>query len=224
MVSTQPTASPAPFALFLIIGIVGMIICMILVGKRYEMPPVKVIIAAVYMTITGVFATYLLAFLESGAWGGRSFFGAAFLVPVFMYPASKVLRLNYADLMDICAPAGCIMLSLLKIKCAIDGCCYGRWVQFLGETFRFPSQIVESIFALVLMIILLILIVRGNHRGTIYAWCLFLYGIMRSILNLLRETTPWLGPLPQGNVWALLAIIIGATIILRRKKKAGTAS
>lgn len=217
MIYTEPTEA-TPFGLFLIIGVIGMILCMLYTGKRYEIVSWKVIVAAVYMTVTGVLATHLMAFLESGEWGGRSFFGAAFLVPVFMFPVAKILKINYGDLMDICAPAGCIMLSLLKIKCAMDGCCYGRWIMLSNTAFRFPSQIVESIMAMVLMLILVIVLVAGKQRGLVYPWCLFLYGIMRSILNLLRETTPWIGPIPQGNVWALIATVIGAAILLKKKR------
>jgi prolipoprotein diacylglyceryltransferase len=219
MMSTKTFLSEVPFEIFLVIGLVCMVLCMCYVGRKYGLTIKQIVLSAVYMTVTGVFATYLMSYIEAGEWGGRSFFGAAFLVPVFMYPMAKVMKVAYGDMMDICAPAGCIMLALLKVKCAVDGCCYGRWIIMSTSAFRFPSQIVESIGALVLMAVLLIMIARGNQRRMIYPWCLFLYGIMRSVLNLLRETTPWLGPVPQGNVWAMLALLIGLEILIVHKRR-----
>lgn len=114
------------FVVFLIIGMIGMLLCMLYCGRVYHISRWKIIISSVILTFGGVAGTYLMGYLENGSWGARSFFGAMFAVPLIMWIVALILRLPYGMLLDICAPAGCIMFSLLKIKCKIDGCCGGR--------------------------------------------------------------------------------------------------
>lgn len=207
------------FFIFLGLGMVAMILCMLYAGKIYGIERRDVIITAVYLTICGTFATYIMFFIETGQFGGRSFFGAAFFVPVFMYPLAKILKIRYGYIMDICAPAGCIMLFILKFKCYLDGCCEGKLIILKTTAFRFPSQIVESVLALVLAAVIMLIIIKGRHKTMVYPILLVIYGIMRFFLNLLREVDPWLGPLPAGNVWSLLAIIIGIIVLVVNKRK-----
>ena len=207
------------FYIFLSTGMVAMILCMLYAGKTYGITAKKVIITAVYLTISGTLATHIMSFIETGQFGGRSFFGAAFFVPIFMYPLAKLLNIRYGEIMDICAPAGCIMLSILKFKCYLDGCCWGR--QFILKTtaIRFPSQIVESVLALVLAAVMMLILIKGRHKTMVYPMQLVIYGVLRFFLNLLRDVDPWLGPLPAGNVWSLLAIAIGCIVLAVNKKK-----
>lgn len=207
------------FAVFLIIGMCAMFLPMLYGGRSYNFPIWKTIISAIILTGIGLLGAHLMALLESGNWSGRSFFGALFLAPVLMWPIAKILNLSYSKLIDICAPAECIMLALLKVKCNIDGCCGGRYMQFGHFGFTFPSQIVECVIAIVLMLVLLAILKKKKWEGVVYPWYMFLYGIIRFILNLLRDTTPWIGPLPAGNFWALISLIIGGSILLYYKKK-----
>ena len=109
----------------------------------------------------------------------------------------------------------------------IDGCCAGV---ILGQTedniyVRFPSQIVEFVTALILTVLLLYLSYNPKYRGKIYPITLVLYGTLRFVLNLFRDdwdrTQSFNLPLPLGNIWALIAVIVGAVwlIALKRKRK-----
>ena len=51
-------------------------------------------VVTVWLTITGVFGTMVLAYIEMGTFGGTSFYGAVFLVPVLMFPA-MLMKLCY---------------------------------------------------------------------------------------------------------------------------------
>ena len=184
------------------------------INKDYQIPVWKVAVSCVSLAIIGMFGVKLMSFVESGNWTGRSFYGAVFLIPVLMYPVARLLKINYGNLMDLTPPAGCIMLALLKVKCKIDGCCFGRIMIIKGKIIQFPSQIVECIAALVLMIIMIVIIRSGRWRGLAYAWVMFLYGIIRLILNSFRETSPWVGPFSSGSFWSIISIVIGASILI----------
>ncbi len=208
------------FTVFLIIGMVGMLLSMLYCGHQYHMPIWKIAFCAAIITISGVLGAYLMGFIESGNWGGRSYFGAVFFVPIIMWIAAKRLKLPYGHLMDVCAPAGCIMLAVLKIKCNIDGCCGGRFFALEnGELFRFPSQIVESIVGLFLAIAFIWINKKGTKQSMVYPLYLLSYGVARFILSFFRYPHPWIGSLPAGAFWSLISIAVGLTVLFLQKKK-----
>ena len=204
------------FGLIIILAVIG---CMICLGRIYGIERKKSFIAAICLLATGMLGMFIMFFIEEGEFGGGSFFGAVFLVPLCMYPLAKALGIGYGDLMDICAPAGCLTLAILKFKCYMDGCCFGRLYMTNAWAFRFPSQIVECVVALVLAAVMILIVVKDKHRTMVYPILLVTYGIIRFGLNLLREVPAWLGPLPSGNVWSLLCIIIGCIVLIVNKKK-----
>ncbi len=204
------------FALIIILAVIA---CMICLGGLYGIEKKKSFVTAVCLLITGMFGMFIMCFIESGNFYGGSFFGAVFIVPLCMYPLAKALKIEYGDIMDMCAPTGCVVLSILKFKCHLEGCCFGRLFMTNSWAFRFPSQIVECVVALVLAAVMLLIMVKGKHRTMLYPMLMVLYGITRFGLNLLREVPGWLGPIPAGNVWSLLCIIIGCIVLIVNKKK-----
>jgi len=208
-----------PLVGFLVIGVVCMIACMLYMAwpwKTITIP--KIVIIAAVMPIIGVLGSYGMYFIENGKWDGRSFYGAVFLMPVLMYPVAKLLKVGYGEALDLCIPAGCISHALIKVKCSIDGCCYGRAFIINSRRVRFPSQKVECVAALVLMAVLLVMAKKGKWKGKIYFWYLILYGASRFVLEFFRDTDPWIGPLSAGSFWSLISIAIGAAALLYSRK------
>ena len=81
----------------------------------------------------------------------------------------------------------------------------------------FPSQLVELINAVVLMLVLMVMALSQKWRGKIYPWYLIIYGCTRFVLNWFRFTSPLLMGLPAGNLWSLVAIFIGVLWLTDRK-------
>lgn len=209
-----------PFKLLLGGGTLLMIAVMLWSGRYYNIHVWKRVLSAIILTLTGLLGTKILALIETGSFAGRSFFGAVLFTPFMMIPVALLLRVKIPDMLDLCAPSECMMLAFMKVHCYISGCCYGMimYRNQYGKAFRFPSQIVECVTAILLMSVLLIMMSKGKGRGKLYAWYLLLYGILRFILNLFRETTPWIWILPAGNVWSLVSIFIGGIILLYSNK------
>lgn len=208
--------------LFLAGGTLLMFGVMLLAGQKNRLPWWKLLISSVVLAAAGVLGARLLYLLENGVWGGISFYGAVFLPPLIMLPAALLLKLPPAQLMDLCAPAECVMLALLKVQCLVEGCCGGRVIGFssrTGEPIVFPSQIAECVNALVLMVILILLIRGGKKKGLAYPAYMILYGVTRFFLNLLRETTPFILGLAAGNFWSLVSIVIGLIAWFAVRKK-----
>lgn len=204
----------------LLIGTCAMMIPIMILMKRYQVKTLKGIPVAFVLTITGTMGTYIWHFVESSWFGPRSFYGAVFLVPLAFLFVAKRIRIPYGDLMDFCAPAECVMLAIMKYQCFVDGCCAGkalRWIAADGSVV-FPSQIVELVNALAIMVVLMGLAFSKKSRGKIYAWYLVIYGVTRFVLNLFRDnTSPLLMGLPAGNLWSLLALFVGILWLTDRK-------
>lgn len=213
--------------IFLAIGTFAMGIPIILMSERYEISRWKAILATVILTISGTAGAFLMFFVENQRFGGISFYGAVFVVPVIFLAVTPLLRVPYRKLMDLCAVGECIMLALMKVHCMLGKCCFGRVLLTLtdGTIIRFPSRLAEMAVAIVLFVILFQWGMQGRKRGELYIWYMILYGSVRFLLNIFREA--WVTKemiLPFGNVWSLIAITVGMTwlAIIRKRNQKGT--
>lgn len=211
------------FLVYLSLGTLAMLVPLLICASWYGIKPYKCVIIAIMLTVVGTSGTYLFGFIENQfRFGSRSFYGAVFLIPVIFGLAARLLRVSYGDLMDLSAPAVCVMLVLMKVLCKIEGCCGGRelFVTAEGISVFFPSQIVELVNALILSAVLLVMSRKERFRGRIYPWYLVIYGCTRFVLNIFREA--WATKemlLPFGNIWSLVAILIGVVWLIAAQRK-----
>jgi len=203
------------FKLLLCLGTGIMILVTWITGGKYGYSVWKRILFSIVLTILGVAGTKIMAFIETGQFAGLSFYGSVFFTPLLMLPVGRLLRMKSLDTLDLCAPAECSMLVIMKISCYISGCCSGRVLHVAenGDAVRFPSQFVEGGAALVITIILIVLLLSEKQRGSIYPWYMIIYGVVRFALNFYRETTPFIGKLPAGNFWSLISIGLGGVLL-----------
>ena len=203
--------SPA-FIVTLLTGAAAMLAVMLAARKRYGVSALRCLAFSALLTVCGVAGAKVMFAIETGgASGGVSFFGAVFFPPAVMALAALIARTPVRTVLDLCAPAECVMLALLKVRCVIDGCCYGRLL-YATQTvaIRFPSQIVELLASLVILAVLFRLMGREKWRGKLYPCYLLIYGGTRFVLNTLRDTEPFVWLLPAGHFWSLIAMAIGA--------------
>ena len=171
----------------------------------------------------GVFCVKFFAFLESGADAGgfsrMSLFGAVFFLPAVYWLASKVSRRDPAEVFDIFCICTVFTLLCARFNCLIAGCCAGRAI--FGTAFTWPVRQIEILYYGVFVYVFAPKVLKGNNRGTVYPWYMLSYGLLRFVLEFLRETG-FSFPLHPAHGWALLSMIIGAIILRRldRKKRA----
>lgn len=213
---------PISLLIMLVIG-TGVMFVPIFVQSRWRgIKFWKSVIITLMLAITGVIGIYLWFFVENLEFGGRSFYGAVFLVPIICIFFSRILNIPYGALTDISAPAGCAMLAVMKIKCLMDDCCNGikLYSNADGIAVYFPSQIVELINAAIIFVILMLISYKSKNRGKVYAWFLILYGATRFVLNFFRMSArPYVWIIPAGHFWSLFAIAIGIIWLIVQKKK-----
>lgn len=200
------------------LGAVAMFVSMVLRKKQFPQVALwKMIVLTVWLTITGVLGTMILAYIESGKFGGTSFYGAVLMVPVLIMPA-MLMKITHKDILNLCAPAECAMLLIMRFDCLDKGCCFGKYLPKLG--FQFPSQITEMIVALAVMIVL-IRMHRKNSQIQLYPWYMIMYGVLRFCIQGLRYggTNPWILGLSAGHFWSLVSITIGVIWLLLSKER-----
>ncbi|MCL2531044.1 MAG: prolipoprotein diacylglyceryl transferase [Oscillospiraceae bacterium] len=95
-----------------------------------------------------------------------------------------------------------------RLGCYFNGCCYGI-VLSLGA--RFPSQLAETGFAII--ILLLFLIVRLERKKTNIMFPLFviLYSIGRLAFEFFREDTVRVGLISMSQ-WVAVMLIVGCIV------------
>ena len=115
------------------IGTGAMFVIITVLMLRYKTIIWKSLPVTVLLTIAGTLGTYIWFFVEASHFGGRSYYGAVFLVPLMFVFIAKLMKIPYGDLMDFCAPAECVMLAIMKYQCFTEGCCAGKVLRTFGN-------------------------------------------------------------------------------------------
>ena len=211
--------------IFIGLGTLAMLVLSLLSADKYKIPLWKSIVLPVLLTFCGVLGAMLLSYVESGGiWGGISFYGSVLLIPILMVLVSFAIKLPYAKIMDMSAPQVCAMLAVMKVHCFVMGCCggvyyYSEWLQ---RSFVFPSQIVEVVVAICIMVVLLLLSRGDMFKDRQYGVFLLIYGVIRFCLNFFRGgITPFLWIIPAGHLWSIVSVLIGIgwLIIVTKKNR-----
>ncbi len=196
-------------------------------NRIYHIPVWKLAIVIIIGAIASCVGIFGLAYIEFGYWSRWSFFGCVFCVPVVYYLLSKIIKTPYDILMDFAGPICALFFAIIKINCAVKGCCGG--IGFClknGEEIFFPVQIIEIFGGTIILILLLCMQCAGRKRGKIAPIFLILFGTMRFVLSFfraeivyfrfLRDIDIWV---PATRLWPLVCIIWGLIWMYRITSK-----
>jgi phosphatidylglycerol:prolipoprotein diacylglycerol transferase len=185
--------------------------------------------------------------------GGLSFYGAlAFGIPAGIVFLSIRLRklpdVRLWQVADISMPSIALGIAFARIGCYLNGCCFGKacpaWFPF-GQAFPdgsipadhyakhftpewpvlvYPTQLISSLNALVLFIVLSLLFKRRRFDGQLF--CLFgiWYGLSRAAIEFLRADNA-LTVFGIMTTWQLAGLVLAVGcavfwIVLRRRSQA----
>ena len=196
---------------FVAAGTIAMLAVAFLCRPVFQLSVLKTVLLTLCLTVAGVAGVALLFFVENGRFGGVSFFGAVLLVPLLLFPLSRLLRLSYPVYLDLAAPMVSVMLAVMKVNCYLSGCCQGKvlYHDAAGQAVRFPSQLTELGMALLLAVILIVCIKGGVLSGLRFPLFMILYSVTRFVMNFLRETEPFVLGMAAGNFWAIISTLAG---------------
>lgn len=206
----------------LLLGSVGMFLCIVMRRNRFSLQLWQGAAFTILLTVVGVAGAMLLFYLESGYFGGVSFYGSVFLIPLLMPLVGRLFRLAPGQTMDICGPCVGIMIGCMRFNCVLNGCC-GGWQVCLGNIcFSWPTQAMDSIGDFAIVLWLLQLEREDRAKGALYPGFMVAYSVMRFLLEFLRDTPKdWLH-LSHGQWFALTAIAAGMLWVFLQKRRSAS--
>lgn len=205
--------------LMLTLGTLGMMLCAVNRRERFALKNWQCILFSLLLTVVGVTGAMLLYFLETGTFGGVSFYGSVFLIPLLMPLVGLLFRLRPGQTMDLCGPCVAIMIGCMRFGCFLTGCC-GGWTVCLGSLcFEWPTQILDSVGDFAIMTWLLQTEDQTPGSGRLYPWFMVTYSAMRFCLEFLRDTPKdWLH-LSHGQWFAAGAVVMGLLWLALQKRQ-----
>lgn len=162
--------------------------------------------------------------------GGLSFHGGLVGAIIAGFFFTKKKKINFYDLADIIVIPLALGLCLGRIANFLNSELYGRitnlpWgVNFNYEVvdgkhvFRHPSQLYESFKNLFIFFVLWFLRNKKLPRGFLFWLFVTLYGLLRSLIEFVREPSVMIGPLTMGQLLSIPMFIIGLIMLFKLKK------
>lgn len=129
--------------------------------------------------------------------GGSVFYGGLIGGLITSYIYIKKVKLDINMISDLCAPLIPLFHTFGRIGCFLTGCCYGieskigftykhSMIELANGVNRFPVQLLEGFYNLLLFILLTMLYKKSKYKGKLIYLYLVLYPIGRFILEFFR--------------------------------------
>jgi len=127
--------------------------------------------------------------------GGFVVYGAFIVSAFFIYLYLKHKKQSYFKFIDIFSPALFLGMSIGRLGCLMQGCCYGKessisWgiiISSLNNSLRHPTQIYMSLYNFIIFLISLYLLKKKNiFIGFTGLVSIILYTIFRFIVEYYR--------------------------------------
>jgi len=167
--------------------------------------------------------------------GGLVFYGGFLgaLLAGFVY--CRLQKLNYWEIADLLIPSVMLGLVFGRIGCTLAGCCFGKACGpdfALGITFHnplglgvkstalYPTQILSAMNGFLIFLILWFYRTKKRFHGELFAICLIVYSVTRSLIEILREDPRGfvhIGPLllSESQFVSVFMLIFAAYVLVR---------
>ena len=213
------------------------LLCALLLGWRMGVKLWKqvILLAGVYFGMSGALGVIwsLVTYAEQEHFLGitspvNSIVRVFAFVPLIVLPFALILKVKWSLACDAIVMYPLVRSCLAQIACIFPGCCRGYvWEHGIynvkTECNHFPTQIVETVLTL-LIIIYLLSVIKGKKYvsdGSLYPYMMILYGIMRFACEMLRDNEKILFGISAVAIHAILIFAVGIIwmLILYRYKE-----
>ena len=186
-------------------------------ARRYNLTTDNIVDLATWILIgavVGARLVYVLTeikfFLTRPWWetlminsGGLAFHGGLLGGFLAGFLFTKLKKIHPWKLADIVAPFIALGYAIVRLGCFLNGCCYGKvshlpWAvrcSAQDALLRHPTQLYSMLGSLIIFLILYRLRNHQQFAGFLFLLYIGLYGIMRFIVEIFRESPmvfPWL--------------------------------
>lgn len=231
---------------YAVMMVVGFLLCLLILKKRvikYQLSLDLVMDLAFYLVVGGVLGARLIYVLQNIPYyrenlleivnlraGGLSWHGAMLggLLVIWLYTRSK--KISLPQIFDLMAPVWLFGLSIGRIGCFLNGCCYGKetrlpWGMIFPEDGftapRHPTQLYEMLLIWLSLPILFFWEKKQKFSGELMWASIVLYAAVRFIVEFFRESAPlaWAWGLSAAQVASLLSVLVILPYIIYRRNQ-----
>ncbi len=127
--------------------------------------------------------------------GGLSWFGGLIAGSIAGVAYLKIKKVPVYTALDLLVAYVALAQALGRIGCFLNGCCFGKpWeygLYFPSHQARlFPVQILSSVMLVAIFLVLRYLQRRPHQKGEVFYSYLFLYSLVRFLIEFLRADNP----------------------------------
>ncbi len=226
------------YALIQGIAMLIYVIVLTLYGKAYGFSRPKSFLLGFLAVSIDYCVILLMTWVESGFqnFGAQNAVRVFVFNPLLIFLVAKAVKIDFRKFLDYNAFPGMLWYGLGHIACITEGCCHGfeykqgttmySIAQALTGTNMLPQQIIETIGALLIAAILLIVGMKYKFqtKGYMYLIMLILYGSQRFIFEFFRDNNKLIiikdmvsadGQIGISNLafWALAMFVEGVILL-----------
>lgn len=168
--------------------------------------------------------------------GGLAIHGGLIGAFLAIYIFAKIKKINIVKYLDVAAPSIILAQAIGRWGNFMNGEAHGGTVSYefiskfpkfiqkgmnIGGVYYHPTFLYESIWNIIVCIILLVILYKKNneYNGIVIGSYLILYSIGRVFIEGLRTDSLMLGNIRIAQLISVAGIIIGASIILTIKRR-----
>lgn len=211
-------------------GLVGLSIYLLSVCKYYAISKKKAIVFIILVYGSSLLWMFFLYWADSGFknWGGNNIVRIFWWLGVFVFPVSKLLKLDYLKALDFVSPCLCINHGIAHFGCIFAGCCHGYpcdWGIYSNNTgYRcFPIQPIEALIALGIVGYIWRREKKKGYGegidGLSFPIMLMLFGYSRFFLEFLRDNHKVFLGISDLAIHALVNAVVGTAAYFLIKRK-----
>lgn len=217
------------YILFFVLGFVAVLTGLAWFGKKLEFPLIKVVITVLIVYPLVVLWMMIMCWVENGFtnFGGNNIVRIFIYVPLIAMPVTRWLKLDMQKTLSLLSVAPLLVHGFSHFGCIFEGCCSGypcEWGIYnpFYQDIRFPSQPIEALAALAIVVYLFIRAKKRNYipDGLEYPIMLVIFGSSRFGFEFLRSGTKMFWGISNLAIHALFMFVVGVIWIYIAKKKA----
>ncbi len=157
------------------------------------------------------------------------------LLSVFIY--TRFSKISFWGIGDIIAPGAMLGMTVYRVGCIINGCCYGvpsdlPWSVIYTNPASFaplytllhPTQIYHLVLGLIVFVVLWLLHGKLKPQGTLFLLWLALFAITDLPVRSFRAAHPFLFGLQQAQLLGILTLAVTVPWLIVRVRSANAAT
>ena len=234
------------YGLFVALGLAAAVILFTYQGKRSGLKEETLLGFSFWVIISGIVGARLSYVVSDLSWflkhpgkillfwqGGLALQGGVLFAILGALTYTHRHHLSFWRIADIAAPPIALGLSIGRIGCFLNGCCYGRpWLvgfvfplaspaekAFPGELI-IPTQLISSVNLLVIFLVLTVFRRQKRWRGGLFPAFLLFYSVHRFGIEFLRgDHLPIFLHLTLAQLASIFMGILALALLWKRKMR-----